>query len=253
MENTATEASRGLQSKGDFLQGVRLSVALGPPGVWDRSWERLPRASPVSFLLVEGLAGVGSLGSQAAARGWSSTRVPRVKREDADGHMAVEVLGLDHLYITVSDLRRSERFYDAIMERLGFRKGDSAIGGDPHAHYFNRHLQYTIRPARSGTAPHDPYAPGLHHVCFQVPNRDAVDEAHRELMRLGIAATEPREYPEYNDDYYATFFSDPDGIRLELVARSRTREEISSSWSLFRVFLNPLTDLRARRGRGSAG
>ncbi|HME71480.1 MAG TPA: VOC family protein [Myxococcota bacterium] len=167
--------------------------------------------------------------------------------------MAVEVLGLDHLYITVSDLRRSERFYDAIMERLGFRKGDSAIGGDPHAHYFNRRLQYTIRQARSSTAHHDPYSPGLHHVCFQVANRGPVDEAHRELTRLGVAATEPREYPEYNDDYYATFFSDPDGIRLEVVARSRTREEIRSSWSLFRVFLNPLAELRARRGRGSAG
>ena len=162
--------------------------------------------------------------------------------------MAIEILGLDHLYVTVSDLGRSEAFYDAIMERLGFRKGDSPIGGDPHAHYFNQNLQYTLRPARSRAARHDPYAPGLHHVCFQVAHREAVDDAHRELTKLGVAATEPREYPEYNDDYYATFFSDPDGIRLEIVARSRTREEIRSSWSLFRVFLNPLTDLRRRRG-----
>lgn len=166
--------------------------------------------------------------------------------------MAVEVLGLDHLYITVSDLRRSEQFYDAIMQRLGFRKGDKAIGGDPHAHYFNRHLQYSIRPARNATARHDPYSPGLHHVCFQVPDRKAVDEAHRELTALGVPATQPREYPEYNDDYYATFFPDPDGIRLEVVARSRNREEISSSWSLFRVFLNPVADLRARRGRSGS-
>ena len=169
------------------------------------------------------------------------------------GRMAVEILGLDHLYITVSDLRRAEAFYDAIMERLGFRKGDSAIGGDPHAHYFNRNLQYTIRPARGATLRHDPYSPGLHHVCFQVPDRRAVDEAYRELSSLGVPASEPREYPEYNDDYYATFFSDPDGIRLEIVARSRIRDEIRSSWSLFRVFLNPLADLRARRERSSAG
>jgi catechol 2,3-dioxygenase-like lactoylglutathione lyase family enzyme len=166
--------------------------------------------------------------------------------------MAVEVLGLDHLYITVTDFPRAEKFYDAIMERLGFRKGDRAIGGDPHAHYFNQSLQYTIRPARGRSAQHDPYAPGLHHVCLQVANRSAVDEAHRELIRLGVAATQPREYPEYNDDYYATFFSDPDGIRLEIVARSRTREEISASWALFRVFLNPLAELRNRRGQGPA-
>jgi len=167
--------------------------------------------------------------------------------------MAVEILGLDHLYITVSDLRRSEQFYDPIMERLGFRKGDSAIGGDSHAHYFNPHLQYTIRPSRSAQVHHNPYSPGLHHVCFQVQNRSGVNEAYRELAELGVDATEPREYPEYNDDYYATFFSDPDGIRLEIVARSRTRDEIRASWSLFRVFLNPLADLRARRERGRAG
>jgi catechol 2,3-dioxygenase-like lactoylglutathione lyase family enzyme len=165
--------------------------------------------------------------------------------------MAVEILGLDHLYITVSDLQRSEKFYDAIMQRFGFRKGDSPIGGDPHAHYFNRSLQYTIRPAKHRSTHHDPYSPGLHHVCFQVASRAAVDEAHRELTRVGIDATEPREYPEYNDDYYATFFSDPDDIRLEIVARSKTREEISASWSQFRVFLNPLTDLRNRRAQGS--
>src|SRR6516165_1133724 len=107
--------------------------------------------------------------------------------------MAIEILGLDHLYVTVSDLGRSEAFYDAIMERFGFRKGDRPIGGDPHAHYFNRHLQYTIRPARSPAARHDPYTPGLHHVCFQVASRSAVDEAHRALTGLGVAATEPRE------------------------------------------------------------
>jgi len=214
----------------------------------DRSWERVPRGFAGSPTCWSNGWQCGKLGLSSHRSGVVRQLGFRVKREDTDGHMAVEVLGLDHLYITVSDLRRSEEFYDAIMERFGFRKGDSAIGGDPHAHYFNRHLQYTIRPARRGTAPHDPYSSGLHHVCFQVSNRDAVDEAHRELTRLGIPATEPREYPEYNDDYYATFFSDPDGIRLELVARSRTREEISSSWSLFRVFLNPLTDLRARRG-----
>jgi len=168
--------------------------------------------------------------------------------------MTVEILALDHLYVTVSDLRRSEQFYDAVLERLGFRKGDRPIGGDPHAHYFNRHLQYTIRPARRATEHHDPYSPGLHHVCFQVANRDVVDKAYHALTLIGVRATEPREYPEYNDDYYATFFSDPDGIRLEIVARSRTREEISSSWSLFRVFLNPVAELRARREKaGGSG
>ena len=160
----------------------------------------------------------------------------------------MEVIGLDHIYVSVSDFARSEAFYDRVMGALGFRKGDKPIAGDRHAHYFNRSLQYTIRPARNAPRSHDPYAAGLHHICFQVRDRAAVDEAYRLLRELGVEATKPAEYPEYNDDYYATFFTDPDGIRLELVARSRHREAIVAHWHEFRVFLNPLADLRARSG-----
>ena len=157
--------------------------------------------------------------------------------------------GLDHLYVTVSDFRRSERFYDAVMERLGFRKGDTPIAGAPHAHYFTPLMQYTIRPARDGAPAHDPYAPGLHHVCFQAPDCATVDRAYRDLRELGIAASEPRLYPEYAPDYYATFFTDPDGLRLEIVARRPLRDEIASKWDRLDVFLNPVARLRAREGK----
>ena len=159
----------------------------------------------------------------------------------------MEVLGLDHLYLSVSDMARSEAFYDAVMQRLGFRKGDKAIAGEPHAHYFNRSLQVSIRPARGARA-HDPYAPGLHHVCLQLATRSDVDEAAAALCALGVEASEPRLYPEYNPDYYATFFRDPDGIRLELVCRTPYRDELVRRWDELAVFLNPLAELRSRKG-----
>ena len=34
----------------------------------------------------------------------------------------MEVIGIDHLYLTVRDLARPEAFYDPVMELLGFRK-----------------------------------------------------------------------------------------------------------------------------------
>jgi glyoxylase I family protein len=163
----------------------------------------------------------------------------------------VEVLGVDHIYLTVSDLERSEPFYDRLMRLLGFRKGDKAIAGDPHAHYFNRVVQVTIRPARS-EASHDPYAPGLHHICLQLPGRMDVDAAAGALLELGIASSEPRLYPEYNPDYYATFFEDPDGIRWELVGRTPYRDALVEHWGEFEVFLNPLAELRSRT-RGGGG
>lgn len=159
----------------------------------------------------------------------------------------VQITGLDHIYIAVSDFERSVAFYDGVMQAFGFRKGDRPIAGAPHAHYFNPHIQYTIRPA-AGDARHDPYAPGVHHICFQVATRPEVDAAFERLGALGVDATAPALYPEYNDDYYATFFEDPDGVRLEVLARSRYRDEIARAWDELTEFTNPLAEWRARRG-----
>jgi catechol 2,3-dioxygenase-like lactoylglutathione lyase family enzyme len=155
---------------------------------------------------------------------------PKSRAEgEAAGPAPLEVIGLDHLYLAVSDFARASRFYDAVMGALGFRKWDRPIAGEPHAHYYDRTLQVSIRPAHSAR-PHDPYAPGLHHLCLQVRDPAAVDGAFARLRALGVAASEPRLYPEYNPDYYATFLEDPDGIRLELVARKAKRDEVVARW-----------------------
>jgi catechol 2,3-dioxygenase-like lactoylglutathione lyase family enzyme len=149
------------------------------------------------------------------------------------------VTGIDHLYVAVSDLARSVTFYDPVMRVLGFRKGTKPIAGEPHAHYFNRETQYTLRPAR-GRAVHDPYAPGLHHLCFRVGSPADVDTAARELRALGVDVTVPALYPEYAPDYYATFFADPDGLRLEIVALRRQRTLIREHWHELTEFEDPL-------------
>jgi glyoxylase I family protein len=153
----------------------------------------------------------------------------------------LEVTALDHLYIAVADLARSEAFYDRVMRLLGFKKGTAPIAGEPHVHYFNRIMQYSLRPARDGAGGHDPYRPGLHHVCFRVASRADVDDAARRLAALGIAVSEPRLYPEYAADYYAAFFSDPDGIRLEVVAERRMRTLVREQWHRLTEFENPVS------------
>ncbi len=158
-------------------------------------------------------------------------RWPELPRSRAEGGAAeVEALGLDHVYLTVADLTRAARFYDAVLGALGFRRAEGPIGGEPHVHYWNRALQLSLRPAHVPGVRHDPYASGLHHLCLQVRGRADVDAAFAKLRALGVDASEPRLYPEYNPDYYATFFSDPDGIRLELVARKAKRDEIVATW-----------------------
>jgi len=155
--------------------------------------------------------------------------------------MPLEATAVDHIYVAVSGIDRSERFYDAVMGLLGFRKGTKPINNERHLHYFNPVTQYTIRPARAGAPLHDPYSPGLHHSCFRVPTSADVDAAAKALRQAGIGATNPKFYPEYASDYYATFFSDPDGIRLEIVAHRRMRSLIRDKRHELTEFENPLT------------
>ncbi len=157
----------------------------------------------------------------------------------------MNVTGIDHIYLSVSDFTRSEAFYDAVLAALEFRKGDKAISGEPHAHYIRPGIQISIRPAR-GHARHDPYAPGLHHLCLQVATKSDVDAAYAALEGLGVEASAPRSYPEYNPEYYATFFQDPDGIRLEIVGQTTYRRTLIERWRDLRVFLNPLAELASR-------
>lgn len=140
------------------------------------------------------------------------------------------VIGIDHLYITVSDLERSVVFYDTVLrDVLGFRRNAFTIGGDPHVQYYNRHFGYVLRPARVDQS-HQPYAPGLHHLCLRVASVDDVKSVSEALRAAGIPATPAALHGEYAPDYWATFFTDPDGIRLEVTNYRAERRERHDRW-----------------------
>ena len=140
-----------------------------------------------------------------------------------------DVIGIDHIYIAVSDLAKSELFYDAVMGVLGFRKSQFDINGDPHIQYYNRHFGYVLRPARS-IAAHDSYAPGLHHFCLRVDSEEDVHEAARMLREKDIVVSDAKRYPEYAPDYAAVFFTDPDGLRLEITNYRLERRQRHDNW-----------------------
>jgi catechol 2,3-dioxygenase-like lactoylglutathione lyase family enzyme len=63
---------------------------------------------------------------------------------------------------------------------------------------------------------HDRYSIGLHHLAFHAPRREDVDAAFEKLRAMGAEVTdEPAEY-EYLPGFYAVYFLDPDGIKLEV-------------------------------------
>jgi glyoxylase I family protein len=158
-------------------------------------------------------------------------RFARENEIDFWAHVEAEVLGIDHVYLSVQSLAVSEPFYDQfLMEVLGFRKGRFALGGDAHVQYYNRQFGFVIRPARAATPAHDPGVPGLHHFCLRVADERDVDRVAAALQARAIDASPPRYYPEYAPDYYATFLADPDGIRLEVTNFRAQRKERMYRW-----------------------
>jgi catechol 2,3-dioxygenase-like lactoylglutathione lyase family enzyme len=125
-------------------------------------------------------------------------------------------LMLDHVSITVSDLARAARFYDAAMAALRapcvWREPDAIGYGTRSTAEDDSHTYLTIRA--NGAA----IAADRRHWCFRAPDRAAVDAFHAAGMAQGgtdDGAPGPR--PHYHPHYYAAFLLDPDGNRVEAV------------------------------------
>ena len=145
--------------------------------------------------------------------------------------MEAEVIGIDHVYLSVRAMTASESFYDAVlMQVLGFRKNAFTLAGAPHAQYYNRQFGFVIRPAQPATPAHNCGAPGLHHVCLRVTTGREVERVADTLRARGIDASPASLYPEYAPDYCATFFHDPDGVRLEVTNFRAERRERMQHW-----------------------
>jgi catechol 2,3-dioxygenase-like lactoylglutathione lyase family enzyme len=54
---------------------------------------------------------------------------------------------------------------------------------------------------------------GLHHYAFELRSRKDVDELEKYLEEHDVKIVDPAD--EYYEDYYAVFFLDPDGLKLE--------------------------------------
>lgn len=124
-----------------------------------------------------------------------------------------------HIDLTARDLARSAAFYEDVLSFLGYRRsrGD-ATGVDWDLSDAGRLVcSIGLKPARSDRA-HDRYSAGLHHLALHASSRDDVDRLHALLVRMSARVLDaPAEYPAYGADYYALFFADPDGLKLEFV------------------------------------
>ena len=122
-----------------------------------------------------------------------------------------------HIDLRVRSLAKVTDFYRALLPQLGFTvwwgeeggewRGASTEGTFPSKPFFG----FTEDPTHQSNATC---------IAFWVDNREDVDRIANVVRAAGGLNIEgPGFNPEYSEDYYAIFFQDPDGNRLEVVHR----------------------------------
>jgi catechol 2,3-dioxygenase-like lactoylglutathione lyase family enzyme len=127
----------------------------------------------------------------------------------------VEINGIAHVNLTVSDFARSKPFYKQLLTFLGLVP---VIDTDGYLYCVGGRTAFGIQPCD------DAYRGerfvqrrvGLHHVCFRARERADVDRLHEFLVGIGAKIVHPPEDGAWAPGYYSVLFEDPDGIRLEM-------------------------------------
>jgi catechol 2,3-dioxygenase-like lactoylglutathione lyase family enzyme len=130
----------------------------------------------------------------------------------------VRSTGVHHVDLVVSSIERSLPFYRELLGPLGWHGLSEVEGerGETIWYLTGPGTSVGLRGAQS-EPPHDRYAIGLHHVAFEAASRAVVNERAAWLRRRGTEIESGPEEYFYQPGYYAVFFYDPDGIKLEIV------------------------------------
>ena len=133
---------------------------------------------------------------------------------------------IDHIQLTVKDMKVAENFYDKFLPVLGFDINKKVVAfieeHDFHViEYSHELLAFAITSPRQAFRNDtiNRRKPGaLNHLAFKAESREEVDEAYRELIKIGAnIVSEPQIHPEYSENYYAVYFKDMENIKYEIV------------------------------------
>ncbi len=120
---------------------------------------------------------------------------------------------IDHISISVRDLKKAELFYAATLAPLGLAKlrewPDAAIGsGKKYPEFWINRRDNLARVADDSGV----------HICLRAPDITAVDAFYAAALAAGGTSDgAPGLRPHYYAGYYAAFVRDPDGNRIEAV------------------------------------
>ena len=125
---------------------------------------------------------------------------------------------LGHLGLSVPDLAAARDYYGELLPMVGYeeflaapdRLGYRPAQGKPGTFLFFYRAEHA--------GPYDRFAVGLQHVAFTVGTRSAARRVHAWAAGRGDPILHaPQSFPQYPQPYFATFWLDPHGFKLEAV------------------------------------
>ena len=137
------------------------------------------------------------------------TRRPRPNAIERRSNGWARPVKLDHLVILVRSLDRSLPWYDRLLALLGFDKTRDHV-------WWNGEVAIDLKQAEDGTADYERYAPGLNHLGFTATDEAALDSVRRGMAEAGFDVPDKQRL----GDQTATFFKDPEGMRIEVTVYS---------------------------------
>ena len=119
---------------------------------------------------------------------------------------------LSHISFSVSDLSRSNAFYDAVLGAVGFSRvysGETSSGwGDASGDEkvaIKKRVEAVVAPSAG------------FHLAFHAETQEQVHTFYEEGLKYGGRDNgKPGPRPEYGPKYYAAFLTDPDGYPIEV-------------------------------------
>ena len=126
--------------------------------------------------------------------------------------------GVHHVDLVVSSIERSLPFYRDLLAPLGYHRIAEVEGerGETIWYLGGPDVALGLREAQTEGA-HDRYRVGVHHLAFEAWSHAVVDERAAWLAKQDVVIESGPEEYGYMPGYYAVFFYDPDGIKLEIV------------------------------------
>lgn len=128
--------------------------------------------------------------------------------------------GVHHVDLVVSSIERSLPFYRDLLGPLGWHGVSEVQGerGETIWYLWGTGTSIGLREAQTPVeAPYDRYRVGLHHLALEASSRAVVNERAEWLRGQGAEIESGPEEYSYIPGYYAVFFYDPDGLKLEIV------------------------------------